>query len=167
MLVFAIALFTASLSYLVMASMPKPRLPKAPPPRAPLPEPEPEYDPSAFWLFPDWDSGPIDEPFWMRPLKVPVIRDRAAEVYNGNVMFGTTFVPGNVIYYGEMKEKKRPNCPKCRRSHPQLHVGRHHQKFFRCNGCMNDWTEEPELVETTHFKTKDGMRVREFARPNR
>lgn len=24
-------------------------------------------DPSAFWLYPDWD-GPIKEPFWMRPL---------------------------------------------------------------------------------------------------
>jgi hypothetical protein len=34
-------------------------------------EPEFEFDPLAFWLFPDWDSGPPDEPFWMRPLKQP------------------------------------------------------------------------------------------------
>jgi hypothetical protein len=27
-------------------------------------------DPSAFWLYPDWD-GPLKEPFWMRPLKAP------------------------------------------------------------------------------------------------
>ena len=31
-----------------------------------------DIDPSAFWLYPDWD-GPIKEPFWMRPLKLPVI----------------------------------------------------------------------------------------------
>jgi hypothetical protein len=29
-----------------------------------------DFDPSAFWLYPDWD-GPIKEPFWMRPLKRP------------------------------------------------------------------------------------------------
>lgn len=30
-----------------------------------------EADLSAFWLYPDWD-GPLKEPFWMRPPKVPV-----------------------------------------------------------------------------------------------
>lgn len=29
-----------------------------------------DSDLSAFWLYPDWD-GPLKEPFWMRPLKVP------------------------------------------------------------------------------------------------
>lgn len=32
-------------------------------------EPPVPFDPVAFWLFPDWDSGPIKQPFWMRPLK--------------------------------------------------------------------------------------------------
>ena len=29
-----------------------------------------ERDLSAFWLYPDW-NGPLKEPFWMRPLKMP------------------------------------------------------------------------------------------------
>lgn len=43
------------------------------PPRALPPEPEFEFDfdPLAFWLFPDWESGPLKEPFWMRPLRKP------------------------------------------------------------------------------------------------
>ena len=50
--------------------------PKVKPPLAwPMPErqlelPEPPFDPSAFWLYPDW-SGPEKQPFWMRPLKLP------------------------------------------------------------------------------------------------
>lgn len=39
--------------------------------RALAPEPELPDDPSAFWRYPDWDSGPIEQPFWMRPLKTP------------------------------------------------------------------------------------------------
>jgi hypothetical protein len=49
----------APLSYRWHAEPPPPALP------------EPDFDPVAFWLFPDWDGGPIKEPFWMRPLKEP------------------------------------------------------------------------------------------------
>lgn len=53
-----------------MPKMPKaaPRIPQSPPLRVidpPLP-----FDPSAFWLYPDWD-GPLNEPFWMRPMLQP------------------------------------------------------------------------------------------------
>jgi hypothetical protein len=42
-----------------------------------VPDPEPEYDPLAFWLFPDWKDGADHprsagfEPFWMREPKEP------------------------------------------------------------------------------------------------
>lgn len=35
------------------------------------------HDMSAFWLYPDW-TGPLKEPFWMRPLKVPDERAESA-----------------------------------------------------------------------------------------
>lgn len=58
-------------------------------PKPALPDPELPHDPSAFWRYPDWD-GPIDEPFWMRPLKLPVVRDLARENYeSAAMMYGT------------------------------------------------------------------------------
>lgn len=57
---------------------------------APRPQPRPvidpppmEFDPLAFWLFPDWD-GPIDEPFWMREPKAP--RSSRHMVGGGNII---------------------------------------------------------------------------------
>jgi hypothetical protein len=38
---------------------------------APKPIPEPDWDPLAFWLFPDWDAAG-DRPCWMVPPKKPL-----------------------------------------------------------------------------------------------
>lgn len=77
MSVLLIALILAAGSYAIMAClMPTPKIKPINKTgiewdRKPVEEPEFEFDPLAFWLFPDWDSGPPEEPFWMRPLKQP------------------------------------------------------------------------------------------------
>jgi hypothetical protein len=43
------------------------------------------HDLSAFWLYPDWD-GPLKQPFWMRPPKVPLVVQHG-RAYNGNGIF--------------------------------------------------------------------------------
>lgn len=57
---------------LAVSFTPKPKAPKPVPAllRPKFVEPEPPFDPSAFWLYPDW-NGPLDEPFWMRPPNAP------------------------------------------------------------------------------------------------
>lgn len=109
MTVLLLSVVFAVLAYVVSAAlMPKPNC-KCPPPHIPQrngtcgvcarplgdiqphkvrieEEPELEFDPSAFWLYPDWD-GPVKEPFWMRPLKIP---DRFANKLN----FGQPLIPG-------------------------------------------------------------------------
>lgn len=46
---------------------------------------KPDYDPSAFWLYPDWD-GPLKEPFWMRPPKYPEAKPAATAYGHGMYM---------------------------------------------------------------------------------
>jgi hypothetical protein len=48
-------------------------------------EPE-DVDLSAFWLYPDWD-GPLKEPFWMRPLKVPEVAHQSLDLGSGAAVF--------------------------------------------------------------------------------
>ena len=101
MLLWAMLMTAIWLAISVMIA-PRPKLPKPAPlpvrkpdPKPELehdPKPELEHDPSAFWRYPDWDSGPIDEPFWMRPLKLPVIRDLAFE--NCGSFNGMPIIPG-------------------------------------------------------------------------
>lgn len=90
-------LFIAIMSFVISAVlMPEPKATKPvvtfpPTPRPRSKEPELEHDFSAFWRYPDWDSGPLDEPFWMRPLKLP-IRDLAFE--NSANFNGMPIIPG-------------------------------------------------------------------------
>jgi hypothetical protein len=96
-----ILLATVLSATVAMLLMPKPKVKPAPFEYLPRTEPPPhieveeqfEFDPLAFWLFPDWD-GPIKEPFWMRPLKVPAqpatpIRGRPIPLaWGGSVTYG-------------------------------------------------------------------------------
>lgn len=62
-------------------------------------EPEHEFDPLAFWLFPDWDSGPPEEPFWMRPLKQPSPSYRIERNHDMPMMYGRHKVPGVIVQH--------------------------------------------------------------------
>jgi hypothetical protein len=102
MVAFTVIMFCVLATTLMLAPSPKrrnpfegPRVPLAPPPR----EPELEHDPSAFWRYPDWESGPVEEPFWMRPLKLPCEqRFENIENYSGAVMYGTPTVKPVYLY---------------------------------------------------------------------
>jgi hypothetical protein len=58
----------------------------------------PSDDPTlaAFWLYPDWD-GPLKEPFWMRPPRLPdvvgvQVMQQVDGTYRAWVEFGTNSV---------------------------------------------------------------------------
>ena len=56
-----------------------------------------EPDLSAFWLYPDWD-GPVKEPFWMRPLKLPETTNTILTTPASITEFGTSCMqPGTFM----------------------------------------------------------------------
>jgi hypothetical protein len=60
----------------------------------------PETD-SAFWLYPDWD-GPLKEPFWMRPPKMPEPDPQPVEVRDGApipLIYGTVHTDGRIFMH--------------------------------------------------------------------
>lgn len=103
----AFALIAIASGLLAFLFMPMPKLPKARPvvddARPRMQQPEPEFDPLAFWLFPDWDSGPIDEPFWMRPLKQPVSRETWREASPIPLLYGRARLLAQPVEWGGAK----------------------------------------------------------------